>query len=199
VSITTTSFEKQYIREQARRIRAANILEVGAFKGQTTAVLSDVAAENGGRVYVVDPMQWASKPAHILEWIFGLLHPFSYEKIFWRNVNRTGHKNVVLHRALSTDATLIARSDPELQQFDLVFIDGEHTYEGALADVLNWGSRVRQGGLILMHDAIERFPGVVRVIRELETERNYRVHWPVRGSVAVIEVVEAVRRNRTAA
>jgi predicted O-methyltransferase YrrM len=188
MAITTSSFEKEYIRDEAQRIKARRILEVGAFKGQTTAVLSRVAAQNGGSVIAIDPMRWASKPAHFFEWIDGLLHPFSYESTFWKNVRKTGHDNVTLIRALSTDAELIARPDPRLAEFDLVFIDGEHTYEGVLADIKNWGSRVRPGGLILMHDIIARFPGVVKVFRQLESDPRYRIRWPKRGTVGVVEV-----------
>ncbi len=191
MAITTSAFEKEYIRDEAQRIRARRILEVGAFKGQTTAILSRVAAQNGGSVVAIDPMRWASKPAHFFEWIDGLLHPFSYESTFWKNVRKTGNDNVTLIRALSTDKELIARKDPQLAEFDLVFIDGEHTYEGALADVQNWGSRVRPGGLILMHDIVARFPGVVKVFRQLESDPRYRIRWPKRGTVGVVEVVAA--------
>src|SRR5436190_178886 len=137
--ITSSSLEKALIREEARRIRARRILEVGVFKGQTTAVLSEVAREFGGYVVAIDPMKWASKPSHIWEWIDGMLHPFTYEPTFWKNIHKAqnghaGPPNVHLQRKLSTDADLLSDQDEKLLEFDLAFIDGEHSYEAAMRD-----------------------------------------------------------------
>jgi predicted O-methyltransferase YrrM len=189
--ITTSRLEKNLIREQARAVRAKRILEIGAFKGETTAVLNQVANENDGYVVVIDPMKWASKPAHFFEWLDGKLHPFSYETTFWRNVERSGQNRVKLHRALSTDPELIANPAPELAEFDLVFIDGEHTYEGVRADLDNWGRRARAGGRILMHDVIPRFPGVQRAAREVQADQKFQFTWPTGHSVGVVQVLEA--------
>jgi predicted O-methyltransferase YrrM len=190
MAITTSSYEKEFIQSEALRIQAKRILEIGAFKGQTTAVLSSVAAKFGGYVVTIDPMKWGSKPAHFWEWVDGLLHPFSYEPTFWKNVKKAGNDNVTLIRAFSTDEELIKRDDPKLGEFDLVFIDGEHSYEVAMSDVKNWGTRVRKGGLILMHDVIRRFPGVVDVFKKMEGDPRYAARWPTRGSVGVLEVKE---------
>ena len=42
----------------------------------------------------------------------------------------------------------IVHPDP----FDLVFIDGDHSYNGAKADFNNYRTRVRPGGLLTFHD-----------------------------------------------
>lgn len=50
---------------------------------------------------------------------------------------------------------------------DFVFIDADHTYEGASADIDGWQRKVRPGGMLLGHDHNpERFPGVVRAVSE---------------------------------
>jgi predicted O-methyltransferase YrrM len=164
--ISTSRFEKRYIRELARSIRARRILEVGAFKGQTTAVLSAVAAESGGYVVAVDPMRWASAPASLGEQVDAWFHPFSYERAFWKNVRRSGADNVRLYRVRSEDPALLRSAAKELQEFDLVFIDADHSYAGASRDLALWGSRVTPGGLILLHDVRARFPGVRRLFGE---------------------------------
>lgn len=51
---------------------------------------------------------------------------------------------------------------------DTLFVDGDHTYEGALSDLMSFGPSVRSGGLILVHDVLKPdkpkpwgdFPGV---------------------------------------
>jgi predicted O-methyltransferase YrrM len=52
------------------------------------------------------------------------------------------------------DANLVERNEP----FDFVFIDGDHSYEGARRDHNRWGRRVRQGGLIIHHDMASSRP-----------------------------------------
>jgi predicted O-methyltransferase YrrM len=42
------------------------------------------------------------------------------------------------------------------QPLDFLFIDGDHTYDGAKADFLHYGPRVRAGGLIGFHDIVHR-------------------------------------------
>lgn len=38
---------------------------------------------------------------------------------------------------------------------DILFIDGDHTYEGAMADFDNYSGLVREGGYIILHDIVE--------------------------------------------
>lgn len=55
-------------------------------------------------------------------------------------------------------------------RLDLLFIDGDHSYEGARADFERWGPRVRAGGHLLFHDAVDTggygnvYPGVQRAV-----------------------------------
>ena len=37
-------------------------------------------------------------------------------------------------------------------EIDFLFIDGDHTYDGAKTDFLRYGSMVREGGVIAFHD-----------------------------------------------
>jgi predicted O-methyltransferase YrrM len=194
--ITTTVYEKLEIRRHVIELRARRILEVGAFKGKTTALLSELAAAHDGQVVVIDPMIWRSNPAHVGEWIHGFLHPFRYEKAFWRNVNAAGFANVRLIPALSTDVALIENPDRDLAEFDLVFIDGDHTHATVMQDIANWGSRIRSGGRMLLHDAVRRFDGVVRAMRCLEKDENVSVTWPTRGKVGVVDILGRIDRSR---
>ena len=50
-----------------------------------------------------------------------------------------------------------------LEPFDVAFIDGLHTYEGAKVDTDLFAPLVKQGGLIIWNDYTQYFPGVVKV------------------------------------
>ena len=191
MSISTSKAEKRLIAEQARQIGARRLLEVGAFKGKTTAVLSRVAHETGGYVVAIDPMRWASKPANLPEWIDTVLHPFSYERAFWRNIAQRGHpERVWLERTLSSNEVLLHSEAKHLQEFDLAFIDGEHLYDAVIADFENWGKRVRPGGKILFHDCIKRFPEVIAAVQEIAAKPGYALTAPCNGAtIATIDVL----------
>lgn len=55
---------------------------------------------------------------------------------------------------------------PELP-LDVLFVDGSHEYRDVLNDLNTWGPKVKEGGLILLHDAdTASFPGVRKAIEE---------------------------------
>lgn len=47
-----------------------------------------------------------------------------------------------------------AKTTPVPKTFDLIFIDGDHTYEGAIADIRNARKILAPGGAIVVHDCI---------------------------------------------
>jgi predicted O-methyltransferase YrrM len=64
--------------------------------------------------------------------------------------------------------------EPPSRELELVFIDGDHSYEGARADFDRWSAFVRPGGHLLFHDAVDTgsygnvYPGVQRLVGEIE-------------------------------
>ncbi len=56
--------------------------------------------------------------------------------------------------------------EPDLP-LDLLFIDGDHSFEGVMRDLITWAPKVKAGGLIFLHDAdTGSFPGVQFAIKE---------------------------------
>jgi predicted O-methyltransferase YrrM len=62
-----------------------------------------------------------------------------------------------LIEALSHDAAQSATKAGAM--FDLVFVDGDHTYEGVAQDVNDWLPLLRVGGIMLLHDS-RRLPNM---------------------------------------
>lgn len=50
----------------------------------------------------------------------------------------------------------------------VLFIDGDHSYEGVKADWDNFSPFVKEGGWILFHDCDETSPGVVKLFDEID-------------------------------
>ena len=70
--------------------------------------------------------------------------------------------------------------DPPAEPFELLFIDGDHTYEGARTDFERWQAFVRPDGHVLFHDAVDTggygnvYPGVARLVGEIERAGAWR-------------------------
>ena len=77
------------------------------------------------------------------------------------------HKASVLHMSTKDAAKFVADGS-----CDVVFIDADHSYEGAKEDIQNWLPKVKKGGWIGGHDYLNpdpRFEGVDLAVDELFT------------------------------
>lgn len=54
------------------------------------------------------------------------------------------------------------------QRFDVLYVDGDHSYAGAMSDLHAYSQLVRPGGLVLVHDVLanDNFPGVWRAFSD---------------------------------
>lgn len=81
-------------------------------------------------------------------------------------------------------------ADPPPRPPALVFVDGDHTYEGARADYERWRDVVAPGGHILFHDAVDtggwgnHYPGVARLVAEIGRDDAMLERRPDAGSIA---------------
>lgn len=69
----------------------------------------------------------------------------------------------------SHDADIIVSAHKEFpdRDVDILFIDGDHSYEGVRADYYNYQPLVRKGGLIVFHDSVG-YPTVRQFTNELK-------------------------------
>lgn len=132
--------------------RRFNILEVGAWRGRTTEVLSRFSP---GKVTVVDSWQRSDDPD---EAEAAQESPAEVFADYLRNVGN--RQNVHTYAMASRDA--YRRLGHET--FDMVFIDGDHRYEAVVDDIRMWGSLLRKGGLLCGHDG--EYPDVSRALSD---------------------------------
>lgn len=76
-------------------------------------------------------------------------------------------------RIIKTDS-ISASESFEDNSLDFVFIDGDHTYEGALKDIESWYPKVKNGGFISGHDydGPERHFGVKDAVDDFFGKEN---------------------------
>lgn len=69
----------------------------------------------------------------------------------------------------------LATSEKNSEEFDFIFIDGNHKFRYVMRD-LCWARRLRAGGILCLHDYDSNCPGVVLAAdRFLRANKNYEV------------------------
>lgn len=113
-------------------------VEVGVYKGDYSKVL----CESGLKVYSVDP--WMSMPR--------LVHPRGQKRqdTIYQIAKKTlkPYKNNTIIRKTSMEAV----EDFENESLDFVYIDGNHYFKYVAEDMIEWGYRLKKGGVLCGHD-----------------------------------------------
>lgn len=124
------------------------IVELGSWKGLSTIYLaagSKAAARE--RVTAID------------------LFPFSTMTAFRKNLLLSGVDDWVVPLAADSCNVGMAWTGPAIR---LLFIDGDHTYDGVRQDYAAWRAHIAPGGIIAFHDALEpTWPDVSRFLDEV--------------------------------
>jgi predicted O-methyltransferase YrrM len=119
------------------------VVEIGVYEGSSAVVLCEVL-DAGAELHLIDPFgqQGSALPAG-----WGATEGAS-KRVVARAQRRADGPRVTWH--VDYSAAVAARwSEP----VDLVFIDGDHSEEGARADWDGWNGFVAPGGVVLFHDA----------------------------------------------
>jgi len=75
-------------------------------------------------------------------------------KPFWNRID-------LLHMSTVQAAEKLSNT-----QFDLVFIDADHSYNGVATDIQMWLPKVRSGGIVAGHDYSTKWPSVQRAVAD---------------------------------
>ncbi|HYP04783.1 MAG TPA: class I SAM-dependent methyltransferase [Bryobacteraceae bacterium] len=132
-------------------------VEIGSFKGKSTTGLATLAKHYSlGQVISIDPHNAPS----VTDPILGATGT-SFDE-FKRALRNAGVEDQVeAHRAKSGD---VAKNWNRPIRF--LWIDGDHTYEGAKLDFDLFMPFVVPGGIVAIHDTLHEFEGPIRVFVE---------------------------------
>lgn len=117
----------------AKSVKSGVILEIGSEFGRSASL-------------------WASAtPAEVSIYCLDIRFDGPLADVHTSNLEEAG---------LGGRATLVSgdsktlHSTPKFRKkkFDILFVDGDHSEEGAYQDLVNWSVKVRSGGYMLIHD-----------------------------------------------
>jgi len=112
------------------------LVEIGSYLGASSCFLAAAAKRKKGHLYCVDT--WEN---------IGMTEGFrdTFDEF---NVNVKKYKSFITPiRDLSKNA-VVGWTKP----IDILFIDGDHSYEAVSFDLKNWGSKLKKTGYIILHD-----------------------------------------------
>ena len=128
-----------YLFGLIRSMQAKKIIEIGRYKGGSTLLMS--AAMNGGQLWSID---LGAKEA--------TQDGLNAARRFDDQLRDTCRRFGLNPTLIVGDSRTV---DVATGEVDLVFIDGDHSYEGAKNDFDRFGRRVRVGGAVLFDDAFD--------------------------------------------
>jgi predicted O-methyltransferase YrrM/2-polyprenyl-3-methyl-5-hydroxy-6-metoxy-1,4-benzoquinol methylase len=158
--------EADFLANLASSVEEGSILEVGSYQGKSSLALYDGAIKRSVRntpdIYCIEPHE-----------------PFVgiYGGKFGPEDRGAFYKIMLSTKAYQGVALINLSSEKVCKQWEkplgLVFIDGDHTYEGVLRDVRCWLPHIVANGLIVFDDALDPNIGPYRVIKELLNSKNF--------------------------
>lgn len=146
------------------------IVEIGVFKGRTACYLAH-GARHGEQPHVYGIDSWdipGDRPATDEQRAnyarLGYTELRTYREA-QNNIRSQGMRAyVTLIRGWSED---VAAEWDEPRPIGLLFIDGNHKYEGVLADFQAWAPYLAEGARVVFDDYTERHSDVIRVVDKL--------------------------------
>jgi predicted O-methyltransferase YrrM len=132
------------------------LLEVGTYCGKSAVYLGAAARSGGSVLYTVDHHRgseenqagWEFHDERLVDPRTGRMDTLPF---FRRTIEDAGLEDVVV-AVVGRSTTVAAHWGTPL---GLVFIDGGHAFDVALADYREWSPHVVAGGLLVFHDVFE--------------------------------------------
>jgi predicted O-methyltransferase YrrM len=159
----TRKVEMQFLYELAKEACDGCIVEIGTCFGASTVALGHGAkAGSGVPVFAIDPyVKFVS--------VSGREHGPRDRVTLYKNLLRAQVADSVWLIQLRSEQAARCWTEP----ITLLWIDGDHSYEGAKRDFDMWSPFVRAGGLIAFHDSLRKDFGVWKVIDEALAGGHY--------------------------
>lgn len=140
----TSTLEQAALMALIGLLAPARVLEIGTAFAHTTRLLSDAVLESGGSLVSIDPFGAERAPPLLAAWPFENQAVTTYKPLssmdYFLSVEVAGGRTGI-------DAP-----------FDLVFVDGHHSYDYALFDIIRSATYIRPGGAMVVDNIDQAGP-----------------------------------------
>ena len=162
------------------------VVEIGSWKGKSTVWLAKASqAVNGGQVFAIDPH--VGGPSYDQLGYVGI----NTEAEFKENIAKAGVSSLVVPLVMTSNSAVMEWRN----QIGFLWIDGDHSYEGAAQDFYRWTPYLREGGIVAFHDTFHEV-GVQKLIDgEVLAMDGFRVLGQVDGILALQKVAFISKRD----
>lgn len=129
----------------------ALLVEIGSFKGKSTAYMAVEIANSGKNIQfdAIDPMELLGHYAVSAEEKPEEFEGYNAEDFLKRLDSVKNYFN--LRQMTSEQATALYQD----KSIDFIMIDGDHTYEGVANDIKNYLPKMKSGGIMAFDDAYD--------------------------------------------
>jgi hypothetical protein len=159
------------------------VCEIGVFKGEFSKIINDSILPK--ELHLVDPfdgmMCSGDKDGNNIVWVNLTEEMENIKNIFSLN------SNVFIHKGFSHDVL----KNFEDNYFDVIYIDGDHTYNGVKIDLNLSLKKVKLGGLICGHDYSNiMFPDIVKAVDEFCVENVLKINYITKDGCPTFGIVK---------
>lgn len=162
-------------------IKNGLIVEVGVFGGVSLLNIADICKENGNKIFGIDPWDLVNKVngAKVSSELICECRKQSkgVKKQLNKVINKLGYNNTI---------TLIEGFSPQKSKLfknksvDIVYIDGDHSYDGVYADLGAWLPKMKKGGFLWGDDFV--WESVRTAVIDFCKNNNLKLKHPPGGS-----------------
>lgn len=126
---------------------AAKIAEIGSFLGLSGLIMARSLYDHGNygaKIFCID--NWEGSIEHQSMPVVKDGHLFD---IFKKNIDESGLRTFIV--PIKSNSVVAAQGFDD-GSLDMIFIDGDHSFEGSYADLVAWYPKLKRGGIFLGHD-----------------------------------------------
>ena len=134
-----------------------NILEIGSFKGKSTIILAKSAKASGiNKIYACDPLSLSCEtdPDDATK--------EELPEIFFNNLKQYNVEQFVEFYQIKSSNLAKSWNKP----LKALWIDGDHTYQGTMSDLMLFHNYLTPGSIVCFHDVLHGFEGPIRTFIE---------------------------------
>jgi hypothetical protein len=155
-----------------------SVLEIGVFKGQIISLWSLIGKKENIKVDVsgITPLEGNPKTKNIfLNKVKSILSKkYRNDLMVGNNFDNSDYYEIIksvfhnfslnisnlnLIKGYSNDERILFQIKDK--KYDIIYIDGDHSFSGALNDIINYSPKVNKNGFLVIDDASSNIPGTI--------------------------------------